>query len=192
MRRLFEHLVPRDQTILLVLLGGALLFWTVSTAKRGKLGYRGHADLVETIETHDSVISRKALILTQISNLQEARGRSSATKGKLGSVSQKLARQVHSQAEYKESPSTKTDFFSLHKVRIFFKRASYEQINDYVVRIHALKPEVFLSEIAIKPNYKGKTSPENFDNTYDGTFYVSAVELKKSLSLPDAVPETVP
>jgi len=86
-----------------------------------------------------------------------------------------LADQVFPGRDYRELDTEERERYSQHRVRITFKRSSYEQVNDFAGLIRGESPYMFLSEVKISPNYPPRSRPYD-PTTFDAVFEVSSVE----------------
>ena len=78
----------------------------------------------------------------------------------------------------RELDTDERERYKQHRVRITFKKASYEDVNEYAALIRQESPYMFLSEVKIEPNYPPKSRPYD-PTTFDAVFEVSSVEFKK-------------
>ena len=89
-----------------------------------------------------------------------------------------LADKVFPARDYRELDTDERERYSQHRVKITFKRASYESVNEYASLIRAESPSMFLSEVKITPQYPPKSRPYE-PTTFDAEFEVSSVEFIK-------------
>ena len=93
-------------------------------------------------------------------------------------MASRLADQVFPQRDYRELSTDERERYKQHRVRITFKRASYEDVQEYAALIRQESPYMFLSEVKIEPNYPPKSRPYD-PTTFDAVFEVSSVEFNR-------------
>ena len=86
-----------------------------------------------------------------------------------------MADKVFRNREYRELETEERERYKQHTVRISFKKASYENVNEFAALIRKESPYMFLSEVEIEPNYPPKSKLYE-EVTYDAVFHVSSVE----------------
>ena len=96
-------------------------------------------------------------------------------RGDLSDRSSSLSTKVFPSRGFRELDSEERERYKQHTVRITFKKASYESVNEFAALIRKESPFMFLSEVELEPNYPPKNRPYE-TITYDAVFHVSSVE----------------
>ena len=171
--RAFQRLSEREQRLLV------FSIWTILAIVFFQLGKQalqvsGDWSLVsQEMEAHQSVLGLKPAIDKALEEQKLEQQEESYDKQSLSNMASRLSDQAFRDREYRELDSDERDRYSQHKVRITFKDASYENVQEFASLIREQSPYMFLSEVKIEPNYPKNTSEPI---TFDAVFEVSSVE----------------
>ena len=129
----------------------------------------------ELTESHEMILRLKPGIDRALEQQKIDQANKSYDKKNLSNRVSSLADQVFPARDYRELDTEERERYSQHRVRITFKRSSYQHVNDFAGLIRNESPYMFLSEVKITPNYPPKSRPYD-PTTFDAVFEVSSVE----------------
>lgn len=154
MKRLFEKLSAREQSLLLLVIWALLLFFAYYSI----LGGVGQ---IRTYREHNRKIVILQATKSQVEDVkasigEELKGRSNAIHlNGLENQAVKLAREIWPAAKYNQKSDSKTkkeELFDQHSVKITFEHAQWDHLQDYVDAIK-FDNDLFLSNVQIDPKY---------------------------------------
>ena len=172
---MFFRLNSREQTLLVISLWVVFSLSLIKLFQVGMILWQDWNVAAEEIKGHEMVIGLKPAIDAALEKQKVEQQNKSYDKNQLSNLASRLADQVFPQRDYSELRTDERERYKQHRVRITFKRASYEDVNEYAALIRQESPYMFLSEVKIEPNYPPKSRPYD-PTTYDATFEVSSVE----------------
>ena len=176
--KLFFRLNSREQTLLVISLWVVFALSLVKILQAAVLVVQEWNLASEEIKGHQMVIGLKPTIDAALETQQIEQQNKSYDKNQWSNLASRLADQVFPQRDYRELDTDERERYKQHRVRITFKKASYEDVNEYAALIRQESPYMFLSEVKIEPNYPPKSRPYD-PTTFDAVFEVSSVEFKK-------------
>ena len=203
MKRFYDKLHSREQSLLLLLTWSALLAFGYYAIEKAINQYRMHSSLVKEIPTFEKRIGEGESVLAKIDKLVEGRSNDIGLL-QLEINAERLAKGIRTTHEWKRN--TKTSFypkkntgkkkssgssdddeaklFDQNSVKITFSRAQWGDLQAFVGKIREDK-DLFLSEVKITPKYKTRLGPkkEPIKETdyFIGEFKVSSLQLKKEV-----------
>ena len=178
MPKWFSKMSGREQVFLRFFQWGALvsLFVIVLGAALDSYGKWTNAGMQQ--DGFRLVLDLKPGIDAALAKHKEDQKNVSYNRQQLSTRASSLADQVFPQRSYRELDTEERERYSQHTVRISFKKASYENVNQFAGLIRQESPYMFLSEVDIEPNYPPKKDPYA-EITYDAVFHISSVEFAK-------------
>jgi len=171
----FFRLQDREQKLLFVAVIVVLTAGLIKLVQNGSDKFQSFQTTNQLIDSHEMILRLKAGIDQALEEQKIAQQNKSYDKKNLSNRVSSLADQVFPARDYRELDTEERERYSQHRVRITFKRASYEQVNDFAGLIRGESPYMFLSEVKISPNYPPRSRPYD-PTTYDAVFEVSSVE----------------
>lgn len=176
--KLFFRLNSREQSLLVFSLWIVFALSLVKIIQAASTTWQDWGLAMEEIKGHEMVIGLKPSIDAALERQKVEQQNKSYDKNQLSNLASRLADQVFPQRDYRELSTDERERYKQHRVRITFKRASYEDVNEYAALIRQESPYMFLSEVKIEPNYPSKSRPYD-PTTFDAVFEVSSVEFNK-------------
>ena len=176
--KLFFRLNSREQSLLVLSLWVVFALFLVKMMQAGSAIWLEWRLALEEIKGHERGIGLKPAIDAALEKQKVEQQNKSYDKNQLSNLGSRLADQVFPQRDYRELTTDERERYKQHRVRITFKRASYEDVNEYAALIRQESPYMFLSEVKIEPNYPPKNRPYD-PTTFDAVFEVSSVEFNK-------------
>ena len=178
MPKWFSGMRGREQVFLLVFQWAALVsgFVIVLGAVLDSYGKWTNAGIQQ--DGFRQVLSLKPGIDAALTKHKEEQANVSYDRQQLSTRASSLADKVFPQRGYRELDTEERERYAQHTVRISFKKATYENVNQFAGLIRQESPYMFLSEVDIEPNYPPKNNPYA-EVTYDAVFHVSSVEFAK-------------
>jgi len=171
----FFRLQDREQKLLTFAVLVVLLVALMKLVQNGAVEFENFQTTNQLIESHEMILRLKPSIDQALEEQKIAQQNKSYDKKNLSNRVSSLADQVFPARDYRELDTEERERYSQHRVRITFKRASYEQVNDFAGLIRGESPYMFLSEVKISPNYPPRSRPYD-PTTFDAVFEVSSVE----------------
>jgi len=171
----FFRLQDREQILLTFSFIIVLAITALILFEEASLKYKEFEDLKLQEEGLLSILLLKPSIDRALEEQKRAQLNKSYSKQELSNQASSLADQVFPARDYRELDTDEEERYSQHRVKITFKRATYEQVNDYARLIRGKSPYMFLSEVKVTPKYPPKSKPYE-KTTFDATFEVSSVE----------------
>ena len=175
LKKAFFRLQDREQKLLTFAVIVVLLVGLFKLMQNGAEKFQSFQNTNQLIESHEMILNLKEGIDQALEKQKIAQQNKSYDKKNLSNRVSSLADQVFPARDYRELDTEERERYSQHRVRITFKRASYEQVNDFAGLIRGESPYMFLSEVKISPNYPPRSRPYD-PTTYDAVFEVSSVE----------------
>ena len=172
---IFLRMREREQRLLVIALWSVIILCFFQLAKQTLVIVNEWSLSSQEISAHQSIIGLKPLIDKALELQKIEQRNKSYDKKNLSNRASSLADKVFPARDYRELDTDERDRYSQHRVRITFKRANYEQVNQFASLIRMESPYMFLSEVKIEPNYPPKTRPYD-PTTFDAVFEVSSVE----------------
>ena len=173
--KLFFRLNSREQSLLVFSLWIVFALSLVKIIQTASTTWQDWGLAMEEIKGHEMVIGLKPSIDAALERQKVEQQNKSYDKNQLSNLASRLADQVFPQRDYRELSTDERERYKQHRVRITFKRANYEDVNEYAALIRQESPYMFLSEVKIEPNYPPKSRPYD-PTTFDAVFEVSSVE----------------
>jgi len=174
-KKAFFRFQDREQKLLTFAVLVVLLVALMKLVQNGAVEFENFQTTNQLIESHEMILRLKPSIDQALEEQKIAQQNKSYDKKNLSNRVSSLADQVFPARDYRELDTEERERYSQHRVRITFKRASYEQVNDFAGLIRGESPYMFLSEVKISPNYPPKSRPYD-PTTFDAVFEVSSVE----------------
>jgi len=175
LKKAFFRLQDREQKLLTFAVIVVLLVGLLKLIQDGAENFQSFQNTNQLIESHEMILNLKERIDQALEKQKIAQQNKSYDKKNLSNRVSSLADQVFPERDYRELDTEERERYSQHRVRITFKRSSYEQVNDFAGLIRGESPYMFLSEVKISPNYPPKSRPYD-PTTYNAVFEVSSVE----------------
>jgi len=175
LKKAFFRLQDREQKLLTFAVIVVLLVVLFKFIQDGAEKFQSFQNTNQLIESHEMILNLKERIDQALEKQKIAQQNKSYDKKNLSNRVSSLADQVFPERDYRELDTEERERYSQHRVRITFKRSSYEQVNDFAGLIRVESPYMFLSEVKISPNYPPKSRPYD-PTTYNAVFEVSSVE----------------
>ena len=176
--KLFFRLNSREQTLLVISLWVVFSLCIVKLFQVGMVLWQDWDLASEEIRGHEMVIGLKPVIDAALEKQKIEQQNKSYDKNQLSNLASRLADQVFPQRDYRELTTDERERYKQHRVRITFKRASYEDVNEYEALLRQESPYMSLRDVNIAPNYPPKNRPYD-PTTFDAVFEVSSVEFNK-------------
>jgi|TARA_B100000085_G_C18264769_1_gene399539 hypothetical protein len=173
LEKVFLKMTGREQNLLVVSLWVVFAVILIQSLQVSFTLYSDWRINEQTIKGHQMIIGLKPAIDAALEQQKTEQKNKSYDKNQLSNLASKLADRVFPQRSYNELDSDETDRYRQHTVKVTFKKASYEDVNEYAALIRQESPYMFLSEVKIEPNYPKR---EYDPTTFDATFEVSSVE----------------
>ena len=175
LEKLFFKMQDREQKLLvlscvIILLVAGLKIFQGSVQK-----FQTWQEINQLMESHEMILRLKPSIDLALEEQKVAQQNKSYDKKNLSNRVSSLADQVFPARDYRELDTEERERYSQHRVRITFKRSSYDEVNEFAGLIRGESPYMFLSEVKIEPNYPPKSRPYE-PTTFDAVFEVSSVE----------------
>ena len=175
MPKWFAGMNGREQVFLLSFQWVALFSVLIILTRMGVDAYGTWSNAGTRIEGHLSVLNLRPDIDAALIRHKKEQENISYDRRELSDRSSSLSAKVFPSREYRELDSEERERYKQHTVRITFKKASYESVNEFAALIRKESPFMFLSEVELEPNYPPKNRPYE-TITYDAVFHVSSVE----------------
>jgi len=175
LKKAFFRLQDREQKLLTAAVLVVLLVGLIKLIQIGAEKLQTFQTTNQLIDSHEMILRLKPTIDQALEEQKIAQQNKSYDKKNLSNRVSSLADQVFPARDYRELDTEERERYSQHRVRITFKRASYEQVNDFAGLIRGESPYMFLSEVKISPNYPPRSRPYD-PTTFDAVFEVSSVE----------------
>ena len=175
LKKAFFRLQDREQKLLTAAVLVVLLVGLIKLIQIGAEKLQTFQTTNQLIDCHEMILRLKPAIDQALEEQKNAQQNKSYDKKNLSNRVSSLADQVFPARDYRELDTEERERYSQHRVRITFKRASYEQVNDFAGLIRGESPYMFLSEVKISPNYPPRSRPYD-PTTFDAVFEVSSVE----------------
>jgi hypothetical protein len=175
LKKAFFRLQDREQKLLTFSIVLVLLVAFYKLLQNGTDRFQDFQNTSQLIESHEMILKLKPVIDRALEEQKIAQQNKSYDKKNLSNRVSSLADQVFPARDYRELDTEERERYSQHRVRITFKRASYNQVNDFAGLIRGESPYMFLSEVKISPNYPPRSRPYD-PTTFDAVFEVSSVE----------------
>ena len=165
----------REQKLLVIAMLVVLLVAFFKLVQSGLDKFNTWQGINELTESHEMILRLKPGIDRALEQQKIDQANKSYDKKNLSNRVSSLADQVFPARDYRELDTEERERYSQHRVRITFKRSSYQHVNDFAGLIRNESPYMFLSEVKITPNYPPKSRPYD-PTTFDAVFEVSSVE----------------
>ncbi len=178
LKKLFLRMKEREQKLLVFACLVVLCLALFKIVEEALLKYDDWSGLILQSEAHQTIIRLKPGIDKALEAQKVEQENKSYDKKSLSNRASILADKVFPARDYRELDTDERERYSQHRVKITFKRASYESVNEYASLIRAESPSMFLSEVKITPQYPPKSRPYE-PTTFDAEFEVSSVEFIK-------------
>ena len=175
LKKAFFRLQDREQKLLTFSIVLVFLVAFYKLLQNATDRFQDFQNTSQLIESHEMILKLKPAIDRALEEQKIAQQNKSYDKKNLSNRVSSLADQVFPARDYRELDTEERERYSQHRVRITFKRASYEQVNDFAGLIRGESPYMFLSEVKISPNYPPRSRPYD-PTTFDAVFEVSSVE----------------
>jgi hypothetical protein len=175
LKKAFFRLQDREQKLLTFSIVLVLLVAFYKLLQNATDRFQDFQNTSQLIESHEMILKLKPAIDRALEEQKIAQQNKSYDKKNLSNRVSSLADQVFPARDYRELDTEERERYSQHRVRITFKRASYNQVNDFAGLIRGESPYMFLSEVKISPNYPPRSRPYD-PTTFDAVFEVSSVE----------------
>ena len=175
LKKAFFRLQDREQKLLTFAVIVVLIVSLSKLVQYGVAEFQIFQTTHQLTESHEMILRLKPAIDKALEEQKIAQQNKSYDKKNLSNRVSSLADQVFPARDYRELDTEERERYSQHRVRITFKRASYEQVNDFAGLIRGESPYMFLSEVKISPNYPPRSRPYD-PTTFDAVFEVSYVE----------------
>jgi hypothetical protein len=175
MPKWFTGMNGREQVFLLCFQWAALFSVLIILTRIGIDAYGTWSNAGTRIEGHLSVLDLRPAIDAALIRHKKEQENISYDRRELSDRSSSLSAKVFPSRAYRELDSEERERYKQHTVRITFKKASYESVNEFAALIRKESPFMFLSEVEVEPNYPPKN--KSYETiTYDAVFHVSSVE----------------
>ena len=175
LKKAFFRLQDREQKLLTFSVVFVLLVGFYKLLQNATDRFQDFQNISQLIKSHEMILKLKPEIDRALEEQKIAQQNKSYDKKNLSNRVSSLADQVFPARDYRELDTEERERYSQHRVRITFKRASYNQVNDFAGLIRGESPYMFLSEVNISPNYPPSSKPYA-PTTFDAVFEVSSVE----------------
>mgnify|MGYP001300490681 FL=1 len=175
LEKIFFRMQDREQKLLVVAIAIVLVVACLKLLQNGIERFQSWKEINQLIESHEMILRLKPSIDRALEEQKIAQQNKSYDKKNLSNRVSSLADQVFPARDYRELDTEERERYSQHRVRITFKRSSYDQVNEFAGLIRGESPYMFLSEVKITPNYPPKSRPYD-PTTFDAVFEVSSVE----------------
>ncbi|MEK9772457.1 MAG: hypothetical protein VW576_02725 [Opitutae bacterium] len=175
LEKVFFRMQDREQKLLVVAIIVVLAVACLKLFQSGIQKFNSWQEIDQLMESHEMILRLKPAIDQALEEQKIAQQNKSYDKKNLSNRVSSLADQVFPARDYRELDTEERERYSQHRVRITFKRSSYEEVNDFAGLIRGESPYMFLSEVKIEPNYPPKSRPYE-PTTFDAVFEVSSVE----------------
>ncbi len=174
-KKIFFRLNDREQKLLLLSILLLLFLTAIQIFKQSVLIYQTYVELKLQQQGYQQELSLKPTIDLELEKQKQEQQNKSYSKEELSNKASNLADKVFPARDYRELDTEEEERYSQHKVRISFKRSTYEQVNEFASLIRKESPFMFLSDVKITPRYPPKSRPFE-PTTFDAVFEVSSVE----------------
>jgi len=174
-RKIFFQLKEREQKLLLLSVILLLTLFASQLFKEGMLVFQTYQEIKLQTESYQQELSLKPAIDQELEKQKQQQQNKSYSKEELSNEASSIADRVFPARDYRELDTDEQERYSQHRVRISFKRSSYEDVQNFASLIRDKSPFMFLSEVKITPNYPPKSRPFE-PTTFDAVFEVSSVE----------------
>ena len=175
LEKVFFRMQDREQKLLVVAIIVVLAVACLKLFQSGIQKFNSWQEIDQLMESHEMILRLKPSIDLALEEQKIAQQNKSYDKKKLRNRVSSLADQVFPARDYRELDTEERERYSQHRVRITFKRSSYDEVNEFAGLIRGESPYMFLSEVKIEPNYPPKSRPYE-PTTFDAVFEVSSVE----------------
>ena len=175
LEKIFFRMRDREQRLLTLALILVLVLILTKVFQNGAERLSRWQTLNNLISNHELVLKDKPSIDRDLEQQKINQQNKSYDKKNLSNRASSLADQVFPARDYRELDTEERERYSQHRVRITFKKSSYDQVNNFASLIRNESPYMFLSEVKITPNYPPKSRPYD-PTTFDAVFEVSSVE----------------
>ena len=175
LKKAFFRLQDREQKLLTFSIVLVLLVAFYKLLQNATDRFQDFQNTSQLIESHEMILKLKPAIDRALEEQKIAHQKKTYDKKNMSNRVSSLADQVFPARDYRELDTEERERYSQHRVRITFKRASYNQVNDFAGLIRGESPYMFLSEVKISPNYPPRSRPYD-PTTFDAVFEVSSVE----------------
>ena len=175
LEKVFFRMQDREQKLLVVAVIIILVVACLKLLQNGVERFQSWAEISQLIDSHEMILQLKPGIDQALEEQKIAQQNKSYDKKNLSNRASSLADQVFPARDYRELDTEERERYSQHRVRITFKRSSYDEVSEFVGLIRGESPYMFLSEVKITPKYPPKSRPYD-PTTFDAVFEVSSVE----------------
>ena len=175
LEKIFFQMQDREQKLLVFAIVVILVFASFKLFTNGLEKFNSWQEINQLMDSHEMILRLKPGIDRALEEQKIAQQNKSYDKKNLSNRVSSLADQVFPARDYRELDTEERERYSQHRVRITFKRSSYDDVNQFAGLIRAESPYMFLSEVKITPNYPPKSRPYE-PTTFDAVFEVSSVE----------------
>ena len=175
LEKVFFRMQDREQKLLVVAIIVVLAVACLKLFQSGIQKFNSWQEIDQLMESHEMILRLKPSIDLALEEQKIAQQNKSYDKKNLSNRVSSLADQVFPARDYRELDTEERERYSQHRVRITFKRSSYDEVNEFAGLIRGESPYMFLSEVKIEPNYPPKSRPYE-PTTFDAVFEVSSVE----------------
>ena len=175
LKKVFFQMQDREQKLLVFAIITILSFSLFKLFTSGMEKLSAWQEVNQLMESHEMILRLKPGIDRALEQQKIAQENKSYNKKNLSNRVSLLADQVFPERDYRELDTEERERYSQHRVRITFKRSTYDDVNQFAGLIRGESPYMFLSEVKIKPNYPPKSKPYD-PTTFDAVFEVSSVE----------------
>jgi hypothetical protein len=175
LEKVFFRMQDREQKLLVVAIIVVLAVACLKLFQSGIQKFNSWQEIDQLMESHEMILRLKPSIDQALEEQKIAQQNKSYDKKNLSNRVSSLADQVFPARDYRELDTEERERYSQHRVRITFKRSSYDEVNEFAGLIRGESPYMFLSEVKITPNYPPKSRPYE-PTTFDAVFEVSSVE----------------
>ena len=175
LEKVFFRMQDREQRLLVIAIIVVLAVAGLKLFQKGIETFSSWQEINQLIDSHKMILQLKPGIDRALEQQKIAQENKSYNKKNLSNRVSSLADQVFPARDYRELDTEERERYSQHRVRITFKRSSYEEVNEFAGLIRGESPYMFLSEVKITPNYPPKSRPYD-PTTFDAVFEVSSVE----------------
>ena len=175
LEKVFFRMQDREQKLLVIAIIVVLAVAGLKLFQKGIETFYTWQEINQLIDSHKMILQLKPGIDRALEQQKIAQENKSYNKKNLSNRVSSLADQVFPARDYRELDTEERERYSQHRVRITFKRSSYEEVNEFAGLIRGESPYMFVSEVKITPNYPPKSRPYD-PTTFDAVFEVSSVE----------------
>ena len=148
----FFRLQDREQKLLTFAVLIVLLVALFKLVHHGAEEFQSFQTTNQLIESHEMILRLKPAIDQALEQQKIAQQNKSYDKKNLSNRVASLADQVFPARDYRELDTEERERYSQHRVKITFKRASYEQVNDFAGLMRGESPYMVLRGVKISPN----------------------------------------